>query len=136
MRRRRVTRESAARPAGSLFCLVMLKRMDNDDYRWAHQDDEQGRKDAPDHREEHLQRRLRGLLLRALAAAAPHLFRLDAEHFRDTDTELFGLNQGLNEGVQLLDPGAAPHVVERLQPRPAEADSREGRGAFIRGRVL
>src|ERR1700694_1914896 len=114
-RPRRVTRESAARPAGSLFCLVMLKRMDNDDYRWAHQDDKQGREDAADHREKHFQGRLRGLLLRSLTAAAPHLFRLDPEHFRDTDAELFRLDQRLDEGVQLLDAGAGAHVVAGLQ---------------------
>src|SRR2546422_6987719 len=100
----------------------MLERMDNDDYCWPHQDDEQGREDAADHREEHFQRGLRGLLLRPLPAAAPHLFRLDAEHFRDTDTELFRLDQRLDEGVELLDAGAASHVIERLQARPAEPD--------------
>src|ERR1700730_16007262 len=110
--------------------------MDNDDYRWAHQDNEQSREDAADHREEHFQRRLRGLLLRSLTAAAPHLFRLDAEHFRDTDAELLGLDQRLDEGVQLLDAGAAAHVVERLQPRPAEPDLVEDLGELVGERVL
>src|SRR6266852_5228166 len=65
--------------------LVVLKRVDDDDDRWSHEDDEQGREDTADHREEHFQGRLCGLLLRSLTTAAPHLFRLDAEHFRDTD---------------------------------------------------
>src|SRR6266581_1789369 len=116
--------------------LFVLKRVDDDDDRWAHQDDEQGREDAADHREEHFQRSLRGLLFRPLTAAAPHLFRLDAEYFRDTDTELFRLDQRLDEGVQLLDAGAAAHVIERLQARPAEPDLVEHLRELVGERVL
>src|SRR5881392_1904526 len=83
--------------------LFVLERVDDDDDGGSHEHDEQGREDAADHREEHLQRRLRSLLLRSLPAAAAHLFRLNAEDFRDTDAELFRLDQRLDEGVQLFD---------------------------------
>src|SRR5439155_18039940 len=116
--------------------LVMLERVDDDDDGRPHQDDEQGREDAADHGEEHFQRGLRGLLLGTLTATAPHLFRLDAEHLGDADAELLGLDQRLDEGVQLLDAGAAAHVIERLQSRPTEADLVEHLRELVREGVL
>src|SRR6202022_2655105 len=121
---------------GAIARLVMLERVDDDDDGGAHQDDEQGREESADHREEHFQRGLRGLLRRSLTAAAPHLFRLDAEYLRDTDAELLGLDQGLDEGVQLLHAGAAAHVIERLQPWPAEPDLVEHLRELVGERVL
>src|SRR5437899_11011709 len=101
---------TAHRPA-----LFVLERVDDDDDGGTHEHDEQGREDAADHREEHFQRRLSGLLLRPLPAAAAHLFRLNAEDLRDTDAELFRLDQGLDEGVQLFDARAAAHVIQRFE---------------------
>src|SRR5437870_3315108 len=97
-------RRFSARRAFEAFVarLMVLERVDDDDDGGAHQDDEQGREDAADHREEHLQRGLSGLFLGTLTATTPHLFRLDTEDLGDTNTELFGLNQRLDEGVKLL----------------------------------
>jgi hypothetical protein len=52
----------------------------------AEQDDEEGREDAAGHREEHLQGGLLAGLLGPLAAAAPDLLGLDAQHVGDPDT--------------------------------------------------
>src|SRR2546426_6944752 len=116
--------------------LFVLERVDDDDDGRAHQDDEQGREDAANHREEHFQRRLGGLLLRPLPAAAAHFFGLNAQHLRDSHAELLGLDQRQDEGVQFLDPRAPAHVIERLETRPAEPDFIEDLGELIRQRIL
>src|SRR5919109_2340105 len=64
------------------------------DQRRAQDDDEERREDAPDEREEHLDRRLRGLLLCALPALDPKLLRLNLEHLGDRDTQLLCLDDG------------------------------------------
>ena len=71
-----------------------------------------------------------------MPAATAHLFRLDAKDFRDTDAELFRLDQRLDEGVQLFDAGTAAHVIQRLETRPAEPDFVEHLGELIGQRIL
>src|SRR5207248_4239595 len=54
----------------------------------------------------------------------------------DTDAELLRLDQGLDEGVEFLNAGAASHVVERLETGPAEPDLVEHLGELIGERVV
>src|SRR3990170_3213191 len=93
---------------------------DDQDQGGAKDHDEQGREDAPDEREEHLDRRLRGGLLRALPAFDPELFGLDLEHLRDRDAELLGLDDRADEVGERLDLGARHDVPERLAPDLAD----------------
>src|SRR5579864_7496836 len=85
------------------------------------QDDPQRREDAAHHREHHLQRRLSAKLLRALPALAPHLVRLDAEDLADAGAELLGLDDRLDEVVEVVHAAGAAHLVHRLEARAAEA---------------
>src|SRR4051812_24623922 len=65
---------------------------DDQDDRGPEDDDEQRREDATDEREQHLDRRLRRLLLRALPSLDAKLLRLDLEDLRDRHAELLGLD--------------------------------------------
>src|SRR5947199_100769 len=72
----------------------------------------------------------------ALAALAPHLVRLDAEDLADAGAELLGLDDGLDEVVQVIDPAGAAHLVHGLEPRPAEADLAQDLRELVRQGVL
>jgi hypothetical protein len=104
--------------------------------RGSEQNDPQRREDAAHHGEHHLQGRLRGFLLRALAALAPHLVRLDAEDLADAGAELLRLDDRLDEVVKVIHPALTPHLVHGLQARAAEAYLSEDLGEHVRQRVL
>src|SRR5579872_859894 len=87
----------------------------------AEQHDPQRREDAAHHGQHHLQSRLSTSLLRALAAPAPHLIGLDAQDLSDARTELFRLDDRLDEVVEVVHAAVASHLVQRLEPRAAEA---------------
>src|SRR6476660_765593 len=92
------------------------------DQGWAKDDHEQRREDASDEREQHLDRRLRGLFLGALAALDPELLRLDLEDLADRDTQLLGLDDRAQEVGERWDLGARDDVAERLTTSLADAD--------------
>src|ERR1700675_2964139 len=113
-----VDRESAA---GSITRLDLQVLHDQDD-RGPKDDDEQRREDAPDEREEHLDRRFRRHLLRSLAALDPELLRLDLEDLADRDAELLGLDDRADEVGQRRDLGPRDDVAERLAAGLPNAD--------------
>jgi hypothetical protein len=100
--------------------------LDDEDDRGTEDDDEQRREDAADEREQHLDRRLGGLLLGALATLDPELLGLDLEHLRDRDAELLRLDDRADEVGERLDLGPRDDVAQRVAPRLADPDLREG----------
>src|SRR6266849_2413844 len=122
------------RAAGVTFPL--LPWLQQDQRGRAEQDDPQRREDAADHRQHHLQRRLRGLFLRPLAPLAAHLVSLDAQDLADAGAELLRLDDRLDEVVQVLDAAAPAHLVHGLESRPAEADLTQNLGELLGQRVL
>ena len=96
--------------------------LDDEDDGRPEDDDEQRREDAPDEREQHLDRGLGGLLLGALAALDAELLRLDLEDLADRDTELLGLDDGADEVGEGRDLGARDDVPQRLAPGLADAN--------------
>src|SRR4029079_13087546 len=95
---------------------------DDQDDRRAKDDDEQRREDAPDEREQHLDRRLRRLLLGALPALDAELLPRDLDHLRDRDAQLLGLDDRADEARQRRALGPRDDVAERLAARLADAD--------------
>ena len=85
-------------------------------------DDEQRREDAPDEREQHLDRRLGRHLLGALAALDAQLLGLDLEHLGDRHAELLGLDDRPDEVREGRDLGARDDVPQRVAARLADAD--------------
>src|SRR3981081_3230108 len=65
-------------------------------------DDEQGREDAADGRQDDEDRGARGLLLRALTALHAHLLGLDPQDLRHRHTELIGLDDRGDEAAKLF----------------------------------
>src|SRR5436309_14585321 len=97
----------------------------------AKDDHEQRREDAPDEREQHLDRRLCGLLLGALPALDAELLRLDLEHLRDRDAELLGLDDRADEVREGLDLGPRDDVAQRLAPDLADPHFGEGAAELV-----
>jgi len=58
------------------------------------------------------------------------------QDFGDAYAQLFGLDQGLDEAVKLLDPHATAHVVKRLEPGAAQAHLVEDLGELLGEGVL
>src|SRR3954471_14549074 len=115
------TRRGSSRDPAKGFRLlgadVRATQVDDDqDDRGPEDDDEQRGEDAPDQREQHLDRGLGGHLLGALASLDPELLRLDLEDLRDRDAELLGLDDRADEVRQRLDLGPRDDVAERLAP--------------------
>ena len=63
------------------------------------------------------------------------LRRISSEDAGHADTHLLRLDNRLHEVVQVLDPGAAAHVVERFQAGPAQAHLLEDGGELFGERV-
>src|SRR3712207_5452394 len=98
--------------------------------------DEDGREDAPDHREQHLDRRLRRGLLGALTSLDAKLLRLDLEHLRDWNAELLGLDDGADEVAHRARVGARRHVSQGLTPDAAHPDLRKRLPELVDERAL
>jgi hypothetical protein len=109
------------RPCGAAWPEVP----DDQDDRRAQDDDEQRREDAPDQREQHLDRRLGRHLLGALPALDPQLLGLDLEHLADRHAELLGLDDRPDEVGERRDLGPRDDVPQRVAPRLADADLRQ-----------
>src|SRR2546430_14001782 len=84
------------------------------------QDHPERRKDASQHRDEHLQRCLRAALLCAQQSLVANLIGLDPQDAAHARPELLRLDDRLDKVVQLLYARALAHIVQRLQPRPAK----------------
>ena len=108
-------------------------------------DDEQRREDAEHHRDQHLHRRLLGLLLGQLAALDAHLVGLGPQHPADRHAEGVGLEDGEHERPELGDvgagvegahgvgpAGAGPHLAEHAGELVGERPGHGGDGAVER----
>ena len=110
-------------PGSGLGGTVRQVQVDHDrDDRRPEDDDEQRGEDAPDEREQHLDRRPGGLGLGPLTALDPELLGLDLEHLRDRHAELLGLDDRADEVGQRPDLGPGHDVAQRLTARLADAD--------------
>src|SRR3979409_1404626 len=89
---------------GAYALLSLLRSWLHQDQRsGSEQDDPEHWEDAAHHGQQHLQSRLGGLFLRPLTAAAPHVVGLDTKDLADAGSELFGLDDRLDEVVQVID---------------------------------
>src|ERR1700690_1683306 len=98
--------------AGSFGNAAAAERLDYLDDRRAQDDDEQGREDAADEREQHLDRGLGGLLFGSRASLDAELLGLDLQNLGDRNAELLGLDDRADEVRQRLDVGSGNHVAE------------------------
>ena len=80
--------------------------------------------------------RLRGHLLRALAALDAELLGLDLEHLRDRHTELLGLDDRADEVGQRPDLGAGHDVAQRVATRLADPHLGQRSPELVRQRAL
>src|SRR6266542_168465 len=85
-------------------------------------DEHEGRENEQHEREKHLDRRLVRGLLGPLPALHAKLVGLYTQHLRDADTQLLGLNDGVDERGQLLDADALFEFRHRLSAHLAHRD--------------
>src|ERR1017187_10609225 len=83
-------------------------------YGWADGDENQGGHYEQNQGDDHLDGRLGGLLFGALAALGAQGIGMDAQGLGDAGAEAVGLNQGPDEGANIVDAGALGEVSERF----------------------
>src|SRR5579864_9801457 len=105
--------------AGAIRCHEL--RVNSDEAGAGH-DDEQGRQNQEDEREQHLHGRLVGALLDALASPRPRLVSLRAQHLRDVHAELHRAHERRGERHEVFHPGPGADRPHRGLALSAEGD--------------
>src|SRR4029077_15148082 len=100
------------------------------------QDHPQGRENAPDHWDQHLEGSASASLLRSQEALLPDFVGLYAKHFDEAGSKLLRLDHCLDEAVQLLDSAPLSHVAQRFQALLAKPNFLQHPHELLRERVV